>query len=506
MKYIAILKDSLREALDSKVFYVTIGLACLVILFFASMRFRPLPADKGLQAIVAQFPREYLPGSFREGVSYRVNTVDLVKGDQDKPWEGEYEFHLIAQNEQLEGLRFCVVAWCMENKIPMKITEKAERDFRARVEQLIQDVQHVPPDEQEAFFMKEFKKGYIAALRVVIDFPLMERYIKAMFVAHGSFEVTDIQVEALEDPAALPRHYIPAQLVTSNDPPLAQLLWCADYWSRPTVTKFRVNAKGTPNNFPVWPHSTSLLFGAIGGGEDTGGPPAVLVYTVEDLILGRFGAAISMLIATIITAFFMPNMLQKGTIDLLLVKPIPRSLLLIYKYLGGLSFMFLNTVVIVIGMWFVIGVRSGLWGNRFLLMILILTFQFATFYAFSTLFSVLTRSTIVSIMTTCFLWLVLFVVGGFLYVPPTEASKGESKSHGGSTVDAIHFALPRYTDITSLSGRLIANDLLPESNYIRKLVERTSSGYSWEESIGVTSGFILLTLGFSCWWFSRKDY
>ena len=35
MKYLAILKDSLREAIDTKVFYVMVGLSLVVILFTA---------------------------------------------------------------------------------------------------------------------------------------------------------------------------------------------------------------------------------------------------------------------------------------------------------------------------------------------------------------------------------------------------------------------------------------------------------------------------------------
>ena len=42
MKYLAILKDSVREAMDTTVFYVTAGLSLLLILFVSSISFRPL--------------------------------------------------------------------------------------------------------------------------------------------------------------------------------------------------------------------------------------------------------------------------------------------------------------------------------------------------------------------------------------------------------------------------------------------------------------------------------
>ncbi|HYT90386.1 MAG TPA: hypothetical protein VEL76_16890, partial [Gemmataceae bacterium] len=45
MKYLAILKDSVREALDNKVIYVMVGLSLLVTLFVLSAGFEPLPAE-----------------------------------------------------------------------------------------------------------------------------------------------------------------------------------------------------------------------------------------------------------------------------------------------------------------------------------------------------------------------------------------------------------------------------------------------------------------------------
>src|SRR5579875_192775 len=42
MKFLAILKDSLREALDTKVFYVMVGFSLLVILLIGSIGYRPV--------------------------------------------------------------------------------------------------------------------------------------------------------------------------------------------------------------------------------------------------------------------------------------------------------------------------------------------------------------------------------------------------------------------------------------------------------------------------------
>src|SRR5262249_30661905 len=68
-----------------------------------------------------------------------------------------------------------------------------------------------------------------------------------------------------------------------------------------------------------WPREPRALFGLV---------PLFLVhvplrdqvYGVMDYLVGYFGAGLAMLVSVIVTAAFIPNMLQKGTVDLLLVK------------------------------------------------------------------------------------------------------------------------------------------------------------------------------------------
>jgi ABC-type transport system involved in multi-copper enzyme maturation permease subunit len=471
MKYLAILRDSLREALDSKVLYVMIGLSVLVVLFFASMSFTPLPADKGLESMVAQFPSiSPFSTGFAPRFSVKYSVEDVEQLNDARPWAGQYRFKLVATNQQREGFRIQVLVWCLRTKTPiLDDGGEAEKQFQ----KLREDVEKLPPDEREDYIEKQRKDMVQKVARKTVGPEQIEKFVKAQFSDHGSFVATKVTPKETTD----------------------------------SEMKLEVEAHGSPDNFSVWPHSQGLFFGAIGGDGERGSPPGYLVYLTQDWVLGRIGASVAMLIATVITAFFIPNMLQKGTIDLLLVKPVHRGTLLLFKYLGGLSFMFLITTFVVLGTWLAIGLRSNLWGSRFLLLVPILTFQFAIFYAVSTLFAVLTRSIIVSIVMTCLTWLVLFVVGVFLYSPVKPEEKlARPRSTFAKTMDVVHYVLPRYTDIVSLSGKEIIRDTLPESNFLRKGVEQSASVYSWPESLLVSSAFIALMLGLSCWWFATRDY
>ena len=123
-----------------------------------------------------------------------------------------------------------------------------------------------------------------------------------------------------------------------------------------------------------------------------------MLYIIEDQIINGLGGAVALLIGLIITSFFIPNMLRKGSVDLFISKPIGRSQLLIYKYIGGLTFVFLVTTFTVGGIWFVIGSAQRLLGTQLPVRDSLLTFTFAIVYAMSTLVAVFTRSAIASMI------------------------------------------------------------------------------------------------------------
>ena len=139
----------------------------------------------------------------------------------------------------------------------------------------------------------------------------------------------------------------------------------------------------------VWPHRVTVFYGAWPWSSELALPLGLEIYVIEDKLVNGFGAWVAIIISIVISAMFIPNMLRKGTIDLLLVKPISRPILLIYKYLGGLIFIFLNTSFIVVGIWG-LGLRGCL-GNRFLAQHSDHHVLFAILYAVSAPFGVPSR-------------------------------------------------------------------------------------------------------------------
>ena len=317
MRFLAILKDSIREAIDTKVFYVTLGLSTFLLILVASVSFRPLTVEEEAQQ-TAQLFNMITKGFGRGGGSAADFQIENFQqtGSDAEPWKGSYRF-----------------------------------DFVARLPEGAQ-----PGKEAGDGLGKEQLKRIIA-----------QRFYRHKVVELDAADTTD-----------------------------------------PRAVRFPVRIEGSKIDDPRdWDYEPSILFSIPLPMPFFATSLSGAVYWIEDRLVNRWGGWIGVLAGVVITAFFIPNMLRKGTIDLLLAKPVRRWSLLLYKYVGGLSFVFLNTVFVVGGLWLVLGLRTGIWGPGFLISILAITFFFAILYSVSTFFALITRSPIVAILMTVVVWGVL---------------------------------------------------------------------------------------------------
>ena len=446
MKFLAILKDSLREALDTKVFYVMVGFSLLVILFVASVGYRPVSVEEearhNMFRMTVMLQHTFAKHKLGEAPVFDVKDFEQTNPDAP-PWQTGYRFFLTV-------------------------------DF---------------PDAEKA------KAARAAAILPFVRNKALadtERVLQAQFTYLKNIKVTNAEPKS------------------------------------PTEMRYRVTAEGAKSGrYQDWPHEIVLFF--VLPVPISKLPIANYVQFWEDVLINTIGAAVALLISTVITAFFIPNMLRKGSVDLLVVKPISRWALLLYKYIGGMTFMFLNAVVVVVGVWLVLGLRTHLWGTGFLFSIGVLTFQFALYYAVSTLFAVLTRSSIVSILMACLTWFVVsFLIGnGYVIVNATRKVRDftniQMEATGldmsdeqppdkllpnwvYTTADIIHFATPHLKDLDVLTEKWILQDTQVPDNPQRKAAEKMYTDFRWTETLAVTTLYIIVLLALSCWRFATRDY
>ncbi|MSR57274.1 MAG: ABC transporter permease [Planctomycetaceae bacterium] len=129
------------------------------------------------------------------------------------------------------------------------------------------------------------------------------------------------------------------------------------------------------------------------------------------VIMNFFVGTLGVFTAILVTSSIIPQTYEPGAIDLLLSKPVSRSLLFLTKFAGGCAFIALIAAQFIVGLWLIMGLRFEMWNGRILLCIPIFLFLFAIYYSVSALAGVVWRNAIVSVVVSILFWVSCFVVG-----------------------------------------------------------------------------------------------
>ncbi len=193
------------------------------------------------------------------------------------------------------------------------------------------------------------------------------------------------------------------------------------------------------------------------------------------------------LFSIFVTASFVPIMLEKGNIDLLLSKPVSREQLLLGKYLGGLLVVFLNIAFLVIGVWLIISIRFSYWNFSFLWAIVLITFSFAILYSVIVLIGVITKGSVLGMMISYLIYLVLSPLLGFFF------HNGDIFTTGAVTkwiVKILYYIVPQTSEVSgSITNQIVMGKTVESYNPI------------W-----VSMLFIILTMGIAISIFRKKDF
>ncbi len=182
---------------------------------------------------------------------------------------------------------------------------------------------------------------------------------------------------------------------------------------------------------------------------------------------------------------FIPVMLEKGNIELLLSKPIKRSELILGKFFGVTSMVFVNIAYAVIGFYFILGLRFNYWDVSFLITILTITFAFMVLYGLIILIGILTRSSLSAMMLS---YLIFYVFS------PLLANREKAFFLIGSKIikeilNVLYYIFPQTSDIGSITSAIALN---------KQIVSY--------QPIFVSLAFIILTIGAAIFIFNKKDY
>ncbi|MCI0450202.1 MAG: ABC transporter permease subunit [Chlorobi bacterium] len=201
------------------------------------------------------------------------------------------------------------------------------------------------------------------------------------------------------------------------------------------------------------------------------------------------------------TASFIPSMLEKGTIDLLISKPISRPMILLSKYLGAVLFVFLSMVFLLGSIWLILSLKSAYWDFTFLLSILWLTFAFAVMYSIVVVTGLTTQSTVITILVNFFL---IFVLCPILSIREAVVFSLVTNETVKFIFDFLYYILPKPGEIRDITNAMILNE--PINVWKSSLNTETQTfTVSWMSAI---SSFIFCSamMAYSIYYFSKKDY
>jgi ABC-type transport system involved in multi-copper enzyme maturation permease subunit len=224
------------------------------------------------------------------------------------------------------------------------------------------------------------------------------------------------------------------------------------------------------------------------------------VHMVEKGFLDLSWALI-LFFSLISTSSFIPSMLEKGTIDLLISKPVSRMTIILSKYLGAVLFMFLSMIFLLGSIWLILSAKSGYWDFGFLITIPLITLAFAVMYGIVVFIGLTTQSTIISILVNLFL---IFVLCPILSVREGIIFTFVKNSGVQFVFNFFYWILPKPGEIKDIAVSLLMDKKI---NFWATSVNMEAGDFtaSWMSLI-TSLLFCIVLLSYSIFYFSKKDY
>ncbi len=167
----------------------------------------------------------------------------------------------------------------------------------------------------------------------------------------------------------------------------------------------------------------------------------------------RSSSSSILLFGVFAVAGLIPSMLEKGTVEVYLSKPLSRGALLLARSFGASAGVALNLFYFAIGIWLVFGLKLGVWNGNFLLSFVAVCVSFLLFFSIVAIAGVITKSTGFSIMLA------------FLYTFFSSALESREmflfKIWGNeiyhSALDVLYYITPQLSAMLENSSRIVGN-------------------------------------------------
>ena len=198
------------------------------------------------------------------------------------------------------------------------------------------------------------------------------------------------------------------------------------------------------------------------------------------MLIGTFG----LFLALMATSTLFPTMLQKGSVDLLLCRPIPRWRIITARFLGGASIMAFNAAYLFIGVWAVLGLKADVWNNGFPISTILVIFAFVVLFSVMMIVSVMTENGPAGLLTAFTILIFSPILAAHEQITPAFSSELYRR-----VFRSVYWVLPKSAETIGAMRRLILNRPM-DINWV----------------IGTSAVFALICYIGTMIYFTRKDY
>ena len=191
-----------------------------------------------------------------------------------------------------------------------------------------------------------------------------------------------------------------------------------------------------------------------------------------------------MFLSVFASAGLIPSVLEPGRIELLLSKPVSRTHILLGRFAGNVLVISSNVTYLALGVWTILGIKTGIWSPTFLVSIATTVFIFAVLLTVVVLIGVVFESAALATMVSVGLMImspILAQTSTMLRLLSSEWSRQIWRT--------LYYALPKVYDLGKMT--------------LDAIQDRTFSGYMPIWTSGV---FGLIMLGAALYIFSRRDF
>ena len=233
-----------------------------------------------------------------------------------------------------------------------------------------------------------------------------------------------------------------------------------------------------------------VVNGVVQGVTFLGSELRIPAFTVKQWV-ERLQSGLAMLIGTVgmflalmATSTLFAQMLQKGSIDLLLCRPISRWRLVTARFLGGAAIMAFNAGYLFIGVWAMLGFKSGIWNYGFPLSAVLVIFGFVVLFSLVMVVSVTSESGPAGLLTAFTVLVFSPILAAHERITPAFSSESYRR-----VFRLTYWVLPKSAETIGAMRRLILEQPL-EINYV----------------VGTSLVFALICYVVTVFYFTRKDY